>query len=350
MSSRTDPKTEPLCLEEIAADWLQRLTGEFDPEDPIPDPTLRGEAFFTWVRESPEHLRAYLEIKSIESLVRQTVATAPGIPQHPMEQAPDVMSANPSRRSSHRMARRAFWGIAAVLTGFVLSAWILQFMGPKTYSTGIGEQHQIDLGDGSSILLNTRSRLRIDYSRHLWRVNLLEGEALFFIQPDPQRQFVVSAGDVTILDLGTQFNVRLRERDIQVAVVQGSIQIAENAAHTLRTADAATVGPQTTRLSAGEVAHVANGRVSRDPHPDPRRATLWRDRLLMFNDTTLDEAAAELNRYNRETITVVGAAGQERISGGVSANDPAQFVRMIEFADKAIVVKRGSDGWAIRLR
>lgn len=349
MSLRTDPTTKRDSLEEIAADWLQRLTGEFDPEDPIPDPTLRGEAFLTWVRESPEHLRAYFDIKSIESLVRRAAASAPDILQHPTEQTPDAVPTYQSHRSSRPLTHRTIWGFAAVLTVFILSALMLYFTGPKTYSTGVGEQRWIDLPDRSRILLNTRSRLRIDYSRRLWRVNLLEGEALFFIQHNPQRQFVVSAGNLTIRDLGTQFNVRLRDREIQVAVVQGSIQIAENTGHAPSPADAAT-GSATTKLSAGEVAHVADGRVSKDPHPDPHRAVLWRERLLEFNNTTLAEAAAELNRYNRETIEVVGSAAREPITATVHADDPAQFARMIDKADDAVIVERESHGWIIRPR
>jgi transmembrane sensor len=349
MSSKTDSTTETGSLEEVAADWLQRLTGEFDPEDPVPDPTLRSEAFLTWVRESPKHLRAFLEIKSIESLVRRAAATAPVILQYPKEQAPEAVSIYPSRRCSRPTTRHALWGIAAVLTVFILSALILQFTGPKTYSTGVGEQRWIDLRDRSRILLNTRSRLRVGYSRGLWRVNLLEGEALFFIQHNPQRQFIVSAGDVTIRDLGTQFNVRLRDRDVQVAVVQGSIQVAENAGHG-SSPEEASAGAATTKLSAGEVAHLVNGRLSKDPHPDPRRAILWRERLLEFNNTTLGEVAAELNRYNRETIEVVGSAAREPITATVRADDPAQFARMIEIADNAVIVERQSHGWIIRAR
>jgi len=68
--------------------------------------------------------------------------------------------------------------IALGLALAVLFAWLNY---APTYSTGTGEQHSIVLRDGSTVNLNSRSRVRIRYSAHERAVDLLQGQALFTV-------------------------------------------------------------------------------------------------------------------------------------------------------------------------
>lgn len=349
MNPKTVTATEDDRLGETAAEWLLRLTPEFDPDDPIPDPHLRGEAFLGWLRESPEHMRVYLEIKSIEGLVRQTVETGAAPVERPVEHG-IVM---PTRRS-----HPAVWGIASGLVLALLGALI--FWHPwapthstamGTYSTAIGKRLWITLRDGSRILLNTHSQVHVEYSADEWDVTLLEGEALFSVKHDPFRPFVVHVGDAIIQDLGTEFDVRRVDKDVRVAVLTGNIQVAGDPPPTVWLAsDGNKPEPLVfTRLSAGEVARVAGRHVTKDPHSDVTRTMMWREGLLRFDVTPLAEAADEFNRYNRETIRVEGTVRQAGITGIFYANRPEAFVEMLGAID-SLRIEREGNGWVIRPR
>jgi len=92
------------------------------------------------------------------------------------------------------------------------------------------------------------SRLRLSAgSRDL---QLLSGEAWFDVAPDAQRPFRVQAGAATVRALGTQFNVYRKAGIIEVAVIEGKVEVSR----------AGTTAPASpTLLSAGEKAEVRPG-------------------------------------------------------------------------------------------
>ena len=352
MSSKIPAATDAERLREQASDWLQRQTTGFDPDDPIPDPRLRGETFLAWVKESPRHLGAVLEVQSLESLIQQT-----------LELAPDALDPVGRLEEIERPEGGRTWGrwtvlaLAATVLLAVAGALFLTLPRTEVYATAIGEQRWFDIEDGSRVYLNTNSRLRVSCSRHLCRAGLLQGEALFSLQHNPNRPFVLSAGEASIKDIATEFSVRLEGEDVEVSVIAGRVEVAAEARKPVQaqkplqpSRDDSDTGAsaELTLLSAGEIAHVSSGRVSKDPHPNLKHATMWRQRSVEFINTPLAEAAAEFNRYNRRIIRVEGSVGL-RIWGTFLVDDPQLLIRMVD-DDSSVLIEEDSQGWTIRPR
>ncbi len=94
-----------------------------------------------------------------------------------------------------------------------------------SYSTGRGELSTVILPDSSEVTLNHTSELVVDRrtggkTRHV----ALEGEAYFRVRSGTE-PFVVSTDAGTVRVLGTQFNVRVRERRMEVAVLSGTVNV-----------------------------------------------------------------------------------------------------------------------------
>ncbi len=83
---------------------------------------------------------------------------------------------------------------------------------PQTYATGIGEQRSIVLADGSTVDLNSRSKIRIRFSSERRGVELIEGQALFKVAKDHARPFVVDSDGTRVRAVGTQFDVYRKRR------------------------------------------------------------------------------------------------------------------------------------------
>ena len=63
---------ESATLVEEAAHWLEYLWDPpTDPADPYRDRSARHGAFFNWVRQSPAHLRAFMEIVELDRRIRR---------------------------------------------------------------------------------------------------------------------------------------------------------------------------------------------------------------------------------------------------------------------------------------
>lgn len=91
---------------------------------------------------------------------------------------------------------------------------------PFVVNAGKGDKATIELPDGTTVVLNSASRLSYlnDYGRKTRRVRL-DGEAYFKVARDEARTFIVQAGDLEVKVLGTSFNVSAYEDDEEVIVV-----------------------------------------------------------------------------------------------------------------------------------
>jgi transmembrane sensor len=306
------------------------------------------EAFVAWLRTSPEHVRAYLQVTahwedarslrnpySIDELISLanqsvnvvTLRAAPQPKREPTESAPT------GHRTSGR--RGYLWraGLAASVVVVALigvGTWFASYH--NLYTTDYGEQRVMTLDDGSTVDLNTHTRLRIVYDHHKRNIELLEGQVLFHVVKDPERPFVVRVGDAKVQAIGTQFDVYKKATATVVTVLEGKVAVltgslAKNPES--GNTDGATAGSQL--LGAGEQATVTDQGTRRAPHADISAATAWTRKKIVFSTTPLSEVVAEFNRYNSRKLVVVDPTLNDvRISGVFASTDPASLIRGLD--------------------
>lgn len=330
-------------LDEEAADWLVRLADE----DSSAEDGERHEAFLVWVKQSPRHVKAFLEaseafskLDGIDPLRRIDVARLleeRGADVIPLRDGASAVarSTSETRHYSPSSTRRTVSLAAAALAacGVALGWWLAR---PDVYETSVGEQRTYKLDDGSMLYLNTQSRAQTVFSSQRREVRLLEGEGLFNVERDPARPFIVSAPGATIRALGTRFNVYERHGVTRVSVVDGLVQVvaAENSV----------------KLAAGEEASIAEGRASKAQLADVSDAVAWRERRLVFRDAPLSRVAAEFNRYNRTKIRLEGQVVRDiGITGVFSADHPLSVVLYLA-KDETLAVDETDDAWVVRRR
>jgi transmembrane sensor len=315
----------PTQILEQAAEWLV----EMDRGD-VDRPTR--QQFDEWLRRSPEHVRAYLELLPIweqgaqprsssqvnpESLIAEVMgAQSNVVPLNKRAGLPELTPGN-TRKTSPVWISVAASVLFITVIG-ILGAWL--YIERNTYSTGIGEQRSVALADGSVVQLNTRSRIRIRYSEHHRDIDLLEGQALFEVAHDSQRPFVVDGGNASIRAVGTQFDVYRRQTGTTVTVVEGRVTILPEADR--------NSSPE--QLAAGEQATITQSSVDSSAAADVAAAIAWTQRRLMFQKTTLAEVVREFNRYNERPLRIADPRIQEfLVSGTFSSTDPSPLLRFL---------------------
>jgi transmembrane sensor len=160
-----------------------------------------------------------------------------------------------------------------------------------TFTTGVGAQRDVELDDGSRVVLAPASRLEVAPgfgagSREL----TLEGRAWFEVEHDARRPFRVRTAGAVIEDLGTEFEVLAPAKGapVQVAVVTGSVAVRPLGSSP---AQVMTLGP-------GDVARVGGATAPRVRHEAPvQDLTAWRRGVIRFDDASLAEIAVELGRW-----------------------------------------------------
>lgn len=212
-----------------------------------------------------------------------------------------------------------------------------------TLETHVGERRTAYLPDGSTIELNTNTKIRLALEQGRRTAWVSGGEAYFQIAHDPARPFVIHAGAHDVTVLGTKFSVRRDGELLRVAVLQGAVQLKGLG----RSASlGSTVLPGGSTAVANSVATI----VRREPLDQLRQGLRWRDGVLVLDGKTLGQAVTELNRYNPDPIVVKGAQlASTPIGGTFQLGNREGFVRLLrEVYD--VQVSRAADGKIILQR
>jgi transmembrane sensor len=340
MSAREDQVRNLIAQD--AADWfVASRVGLTDGE---------RTRFFTWLKASPVHVEEYLALEIIGRNLREACEAS--------ESSIDELLAR--ARQDEDAPVRSFWSrlvetlqtpvprwqaatvtvaALAVVTLGVLGLWIRRPMAPVSapettlalhFETGHGEQQTHRLADNSILHLNTDTAVTVRYSDKERLVVLSSGEADFEVVHAPDRPFRVLAGPAEIVDLGTRFDVRMKDKATLVTVAEGRIEVGLSSS-----AEGSNGRPghslQLVQLDANQQISVGEGGWPATPVPvDAQRTTAWLHRQIMFEREPLERVASEFNRYSRIPIEITTPALRSlEISGVFATDDPRGFIAFL---------------------
>lgn len=313
---------------QAAADWWVRLREPDASGDTV-------EQWLAWTAEDERHLEAFERMNAfaerlghLDRVSRQALING-------------FARRVPVRR--HWLPLAAAASIAAVvLSGAVYLSWAHFASGDitQTYQSAVAQNRSFSLPDGTKVALGAASTLTVHYGRDRRSVELRGGEAFFDVVHDNSRPFMVTAGDVSVHDIGTAFDVRRTGERVMVAVTQGRVEIAD-----LRMG----ASPRNTlEATAGQ-------RVSYDPNVSgmavdtvaPAQATAWRNDRLEFIDEPLSVVIANLNRYagkpmriadtDLNALSYTGTIRTDAIESWVDALPEVFPLRVSKEADRVIL-------------
>lgn len=300
-----------------AAVWISRLHGDHRA------PQLNAECL-AWQARSPAHRLAFERCtdtwQDVARLTLTDYATATSACRLPN-----------GNRAGRSLSRRSLQAIALLLVAGVMtpSPW----QPGVTYDTGVGEQRKVLLQDGTRLSLNTSTRLRVDFGKAQRTVHVERGEALFEVAKDASRPFVVKAVETDVVATGTAFLVQALpaaapgDLALAVTLVEGQVVVrsATGAGRWQQEPWVMTPGQRLRLTPAGEARRP--GVATRVDRPQMDQVLAWRRGEAAFDNVSLLDAVAEMNRYDRLPIVVLGAAGEKRVSGMVKTGDNANFAQ-----------------------
>lgn len=243
-------------------------------------------------------------------------------------------------------------GLGAI--ALVLILWSRRFEAghgttrPVIYETGPGGMKEVDLSDGSRLVLGQRTRLRVQYSTRHRSVSLIRGEAWFKVTHDAHRPFIVTAGDGTITDVGTAFSVTRESGRVLVEVMDGSVEVAtrprvwRSAQHDLGLLPR-LAQPRVVIKGGEQLAIKDNGVLGHVTRVDSAASPGCGCGPLIFDNKTLRHVIGVLSLYTTESISVGPAAGTLRLSGIVFRDEIPEWLRTLQYSLPVEVQERGLD-------
>ena len=315
-------------IDEAASAWTARL-------DRGPLTAAENETFETWLNADPRRKGAFLRARAVSMMSESARALGPGF--DPVAFAP----ASPPllRRMSRRQAL-AWTGGATVAAAALAAVGVSIPAAGAVISTGRGEIRMIPLQDGSTVLLNTDTSIRVAYGRNERMVTVLGGEAYFTVTRDDRRPFMVDIGGRRLRVAYAAFRLRqLGDTPVDLLVQQGEVSVSSGSPQT------SLMVPANTRLVLVPSAGTKAVEVPQAVAPEfVTRDLAWREGKIAFEGETLAQAARAFARYSDTHIVIrdPDLAG-EPVTGLFAANDPAGFSRAIARVFDASARVEGND-------
>lgn len=189
---------------------------KFEAEDFLIDSTFQQYCAGTnqlsvdyWKKYISQHPEQKKVIKQAENLYKMLSGNKAKLDEAVLNYQQSVNQNKPHRRLA------IWWSAAASLLLIVGAAFYFGSTDKTinaisyTYATKAGQKKEITLPDGSKVLLNAKSSIKLDKNfNQSNRTVLLEGEAFFDVKHDKTKAFKVFTTDFHINVLGTAFNVK----------------------------------------------------------------------------------------------------------------------------------------------
>jgi len=153
--------------------------------------------------------------------------------------------------------------------------------------TSNGQQIQVILPDGTTVFLNSASRLGFpsSFAGQARREVTFRGEGFFEVSKDKFHPFVVSSPGQQVEVLGTQFNISSYPEDgaVKTTLIEGSVKVSLATGDTrlLKPGEQSIVSGSGIRLEDAETAYVI----------------AWKNGYFMFDNENLGQIMEKLSRW-----------------------------------------------------
>lgn len=278
-----------------------------------PSDTTRS-AFETWRGADANHAAAYDKVSAARC---ETAALA----EHPtllslrqQTLARTMLTPRPSRIRPKAVAAAVLLLAGAPLAALGVQHWVQpkpEQTSSEIFRTGIGQQADVTLPDGSTVTLDTASRLEVRFIGDERRVRL-DGQGWFKLKSSTTPFRITAGGRNFTTDQGT-FDIRTDSDQVRAFAAEGQL--------------AMTDGASSVALEPGRLLVARGNDVLIRPLDHPASFTGWRQGLLQFDNVPLAEAAGELNRYRHRQIRIADSrAATLHVSGAFHTAETSAFV------------------------
>lgn len=312
--------------------WISKLDKGLTSEE--------EKALGQWLSKSPEHRKLFTEMAEMwdkMDVLSKLTDLFPEPVQHNKEY----------QHSDHRWITAVaavlvlallpvFWGVLSSAGTEKMDSGLAVSNMQGVYKTAIGEHREISLPDGSEIVLNTNTIVRVQYTNQQRLFVLEQGELNVDVAHDENRPLSVVAGGQIVQAVGTAFNIELnKNQQVELVVTEGKVLVGlqEAIAWVEETADPIVMPSSSLAVSEGH--RLLLGDEEQEAveviGPADIEVTLsWRSGNLVFRGETLEEAVAEVSRYNSvEFVFLNENLKEQRVVGLFKADDVGGLLKTL---------------------
>lgn len=257
-----------------------------------------------WLVADPENLRTLMEMASIWDKMNSLARLADMFPQIVNQQRKLPRFITLAVAVSVLLAVVGSWGVFNFHSKGSTQAPNFVNVGKEQVFRTAAEQSTVDLSDGSQLILNKNSLIRVAFTDHERQLVLEYGEVFIDVAHDTSRPLSVYIGGKVVKAVGTAFNLKfIRNQQIELIVTEGKVLVnvsnKDKKVSEQHTISAAVVSPVLITVSAGEQILLGDTNEElQQIEPEQIKSKLsWRDLNFVFHGESLADALAKIQRY-----------------------------------------------------
>lgn len=290
------------------------------------NPTAQTRQYWeNWLMQHPEHQVVFEEAQSLvlslaiepsETEIKAAFIDFKAIVEKRQSGEKAKLIAISNQRKLKKSNKR-FITIAATVAILITVGLWQYFIVPTTsvvqLVTNYGEVQTHTLPDGSKVILNANSTLTYNpyWPTNKPRVVTLQGEAFFEVKQKSQiEQFSVQTAKGNIKVLGTSFNVLQRVKTLEVALLEGAVELSIPKYPEIK-------------MEPGELVRLEGSDAFDRRIADVDAFSAWRFKRMVFKELTIARVIQRLQDEFDWNVTVADQALLKRkITATIPKNDP----------------------------
>lgn len=227
--------------------------------------------------------------------------------------------AAPSTKNTTKIRKMQLFKVWQIAASFLILAAC--FWGYATFNSNgkeiivatQDEQQEINLADGTNVILNTHSTLKY-FEKDVRNVELI-GEAYFDVSKQTQDKalFQVKTEDLTVTVLGTEFNVNSENGKTSVYLDEGKVKLNfgdhPNNTIEMQPGDLVRYSKKTNKILENRKANTLE-------------ETAWKEKVILFEEAPLSEILEKVSIvYGISFEHNLSAEQDQSFTGGIPVND-----------------------------
>jgi transmembrane sensor len=201
--------------------------------------------------------------------------------------------------------------------------------------------NEYELPDGSVVSLNCHSKIQFPKQfKKKKREVILIGEAYFDVEFNPEKPFIINAGNVQLKVVGTSFNVSAypENEKVEVVVETGKVQVSQKDGKMIQKHEEIMLSPGEKGIILQKSNHLKRSR-----NTDPNYLA-WKTHNFVFNKTPLSQVIECLKKVYHIEIELKDNELRELVLSAKFHNKPVDFIldRMQLSFDLDITMRNGN--------
>ncbi|WP_253717224.1 FecR domain-containing protein [Sphingomonas sp. AP4-R1] len=317
-------------IDDAAIDWAARA------ERGLSD-TERTE-LDRWLESDPRRLGAYVRAQAAWIHAERAVALGAMPEGTGAGEAEQPEPITPNRR--HRPDRRMILGGGAAIAASVAAVAFVGRGRVRTLESGVGEIRKLALADGTTIMLDTDTKVDVAGAGDGRRLTLQRGKIFLDVARRGARALGIDAGGLAMeMAEGAVGIQAMAGLPLVALVAKGQLTVSQSDG--LFRAPRRLDLREYQELSLADGAPLGAGAIRAIAASERDRFLAWRDGMISFGGETLATAVRAFDRYGTVRIVVDPELAAQKITGLFRADDPRGFAAVAAASFGGIVSGQG---------